>query len=128
MAHCAGPLLTPALCARRFQSVLDGLDDSNAAEYTRQVTDAHRLHVFDIVMQYRAIFSEADPVASRTLARGESGRAAPPPRATAARLLYSWAQHRVQLYVDTLELHLPRCATAGGSGWLYQVPHCFAAQ
>jgi hypothetical protein len=32
------------------------LDDTDSYEYVKHLTDVHRLHLFDIVMQYRAIF------------------------------------------------------------------------
>lgn len=32
------------------------LDDSDSYEYVKHLTDVHRLHLFDAVMQYRAIF------------------------------------------------------------------------
>lgn len=36
--------------------MLDELDGSDAAEYAKALVDAHRLHLFDVLMQYRAIF------------------------------------------------------------------------
>ena len=34
------------------------LDDSNAYDYLKRLTDVHRLQLFDVVMQYRAIFAD----------------------------------------------------------------------
>ena len=34
------------------------LDDGNAYEYLKRLTDLHRVHLFDVVMQYRAIFGD----------------------------------------------------------------------
>ena len=34
------------------------LDPGSAYEYLKRLTDVHRLHMFDVVMQYRAIFSD----------------------------------------------------------------------
>jgi len=34
------------------------LDDTNAYEYLKRLTDLHRVHLFDVVMQYRAIFGD----------------------------------------------------------------------
>ena len=34
------------------------LDDSHAYELLKRLTDVYRLHLFDVVMQYRAIFSD----------------------------------------------------------------------
>ena len=35
------------------------LDVSTAYEYLKRLTDVHRLQLFDVVMQYTAIFSDA---------------------------------------------------------------------
>ena len=34
------------------------LEPGSAYEYLKRLTDVHRLHMFDVVMQYRAIFSD----------------------------------------------------------------------
>lgn len=34
------------------------LDPGSAYEYLKRLTDVHRLHMFDVVMQFRAIFSD----------------------------------------------------------------------
>lgn len=39
--------------------LIDELDDSDSFEYVKQLTDVHRLHLFDAVMQYRALFFDA---------------------------------------------------------------------
>ena len=59
-----------------------GLDDSNAYDYLKRLTDVHRLQLFDVVMQFRAIF--ADDSSSREDATASDGGA-----------VYSWAEHRV---------------------------------
>jgi hypothetical protein len=84
--------------------MIAALDVSNPADYLRQLTDAYRLHLFDIVMQFRAIFADAagDGAASGT----DSGVAAKP----VSPVLFSWAQHRVQFYVDRMQELLPTCA------------------
>ena len=35
------------------------LDDSHAYDFLKRLTDVHRLQLFDVVMQYSAVFSEA---------------------------------------------------------------------
>jgi hypothetical protein len=35
------------------------LDDTDSYEFVKHLTDVHRLHLFDIVMQYRAIFFDS---------------------------------------------------------------------
>jgi Dor1-like family len=39
-----------------LSELLDELDTSAAYDYLKRLTDVHRLHLFDVVMQYRAIF------------------------------------------------------------------------
>lgn len=34
------------------------LDDTHPYEFLKRLTDVYRLHLFDVVMQYRAIFSD----------------------------------------------------------------------
>lgn len=58
------------------------LDTSNAYDYLKRLTDVHRLQLFDVVMQYRAIF--ADDTSSQEDSAGSDGGT-----------LYSWAEHRV---------------------------------
>ena len=56
--------------------------ESNAYEYLKRLTDVHRLQLFDVVMQYRAIFAD-DTSSQEDDAASEAGA------------LYSWAEHRV---------------------------------
>lgn len=58
------------------------MDESNAYDYLKRLTDVHRLQLFDVVMQYRAIF--ADDTSSQEEETGLNAGA-----------LYSWAEHRV---------------------------------
>lgn len=58
------------------------LEEGNAYDYLKKLTDVHRLQLFDVVMQYRAIF--ADDTSSQEDAATSDGGA-----------LYSWAEHRV---------------------------------
>lgn len=102
------------VCLRhRFAAVLSELDDSSTPDYIRSLTDAHRSHVFDIVMQFRAIFYDDDDAAAADGASPPSkpGAAAATPAAGAAPpVLCSWAQHRAHLYVERLDALLPMCA------------------
>jgi hypothetical protein len=89
----------------RLQSVVTGLDDSNVTHYLRQLTDTYRLHLFDIVMQYRAIFSHPEPAMPSAAPGGSKSE-----ETTSPRVLFSWAHHRIQFYVDRMEQLLPMCA------------------
>ena len=42
--------------------VIEYLEEQSAYDYLKRLTDIHRLHLFDVVMQYRAIFSDDNSV------------------------------------------------------------------
>ena len=90
-------------------SAVADLDDSNPYEYLKKLTDTHRVSLFDIVMQYRAIFSDdADADASSS--------------ETANALLYSWATHRISRYVDLVRATLPRVFEGAALASVFE--HC----
>ncbi|KAF8070905.1 COG8 [Scenedesmus sp. PABB004] len=86
-------------CREDWLSALIGeLDDSDSYEFAKQLTDVHRLHLFDVVMQYRAIFFDAAPAQQPDGGGGgvrEGG------------VLFTWVQHRVVRYVSALTAALP---------------------
>lgn len=46
-------------CREEYMAeVIEDLDEQSAYDYLKRLTDIHRLHLFDVVMQYRAIFSD----------------------------------------------------------------------
>ena len=90
----------PACAARRFLQCREAwlaelvaeLDERSVYDALKRLTDVHRLQLFDVVMQYRAIFADDAPladggsaigVASGGDSGGDSGA------------LFSWAEHRV---------------------------------
>lgn len=90
--------------------MLSELDDSNVPDYVRHLTDAHRSHMFDIVMQFRAIFYDGDAAdaadADRAPGQPPDAASAPP----VSPVLASWAHHRAVLYVERLDTLLATCA------------------
>mmetsp|Transcript_14649 Transcript_14649/g.36788 ORF Transcript_14649/g.36788 Transcript_14649/m.36788 type:complete len:614 (-) Transcript_14649:93-1934(-) len=80
--------------------MVSDLDTQNPYDYLKRLTDIHRLHLFDVVMQYKAIFSEDSPPP------GDSST-------SEAAILTSWAQHRVGLYLESLHAHLPLIKEGG---------------
>ena len=63
-------------------------------EYLSKFLDSQRVHLFDIVTQYRAIFVD-DTVAADEEGSDDGG------------LLYRWIHHRVSILLDTLAKQLP---------------------
>jgi hypothetical protein len=61
------------------------LDDSHPYEFLKRLTDVYRLHLFDVVMQYRAIFADDAP---------------PGGGASDGGILHVWAQRRVSAYLQ----------------------------
>ncbi|EFJ52509.1 component of oligomeric golgi complex 8 [Volvox carteri f. nagariensis] len=102
-----------------ISSLLSDLDDSDSYEYVKHLTDVHRLHLFDAVMQYRAIFFDTAPTASA--GAGVDPSAAPANLRETA-MLYSWVQHRVNLYLEQLRKHLP--AITEGGNLASVIEHC----
>ncbi|OUS45052.1 oligomeric Golgi complex subunit 8 [Ostreococcus tauri] len=75
-------------------NLVSDLDDGNSYEYLKRLTDVHRVSLFDVVMQYRAIFSDdAGPEANSNEVSGS--------------LLYSWATHRISKYFELIVATLP---------------------
>lgn len=73
--------------------IIDDLDQSNPYEYLKRMADCHRVHLFDVVNQYRAIFSDD------TSGHEEN---------TDGGLLYSWAMHRISSHLNVLHEVLPQ--------------------
>lgn len=51
--------------------MVEELDRTRAYDFLKRLTDCHRMHLFDVVMQYRAIF--ADDTSSVEAAEGADG-------------------------------------------------------
>ena len=63
----AEPELRRAFLQRReawIAGLAGELDDSHSYEFLKRLTDVYRLHLFDVVMQYRAIFADEAPAAA----------------------------------------------------------------
>ena len=73
--------------------IIDDLDQGNAYDYLKRLADCHRVHLFDVVTQYRAIFTDDT---SGNEERYDGG------------LLYSWAMHRITLHLTVLQTLLPK--------------------
>jgi hypothetical protein len=79
--------------------ILEDLDQKNAYEYLKGMINCHRMHLFDVVNQYRAIFSDDTSGSEENYDGG---------------LLFSWAMHQITSHLKTLKIMLPKI-TEGGS-------------
>ncbi|KAF7112629.1 hypothetical protein RHSIM_RhsimUnG0209800 [Rhododendron simsii] len=80
-------------------AILDDLDQRNAYEYLKGMVNCQRMHLFDVVNQYRAIFADDTSGSEENYEGG---------------LLFSWAMHQITTHLKTLKVMLPRI-TEGGS-------------
>ncbi|BDA46656.1 Conserved oligomeric Golgi complex subunit 8 [Coccomyxa sp. Obi] len=94
------------------------LDDTNVYEYVKRLTDVHRLQLFDVVMQFRAIFSD-DSSPQETVGGTSSGTST---ESRDGGAVYSWAQHRLVFYLETLAGVLPRIGEGGSLASVLE--HC----
>jgi len=86
------------VCGRRRAKLLARSNSSRVQ--LNKLTDTSRAHLFEIITQYRAIFtddsnnSEMDGV-------------------TDSNILHSWLTHKVSDYLETLERYLPKISDGG---------------
>ncbi|KAL2662440.1 hypothetical protein GLYMA_02G043400v4 [Glycine max] len=79
--------------------ILEDLDQANPYEYLKGMINCHRMHLFDVVNQYRAIFADDTSGSEENYDGG---------------LLFSWAMHQITSHLQTLKVMLPKI-TEGGS-------------
>ena len=90
------------------------LDADAAYDWAKRLTDTHRVHLFDCVMQYRAIF--ADDSSGADAASPEGG------------LVYAWATQRLRAYLAQLAAALPRLGEGAAlAGVLEHCSYCGAS-
>ena len=89
------PLRVQFLQARDawLQKVLDTIPTADAYTYITKVVEASRVHLFDIITQYKAVFSH---VTDASAADASSS------------LLTGWVMQRVSKFLRALDEHLPR--------------------
>lgn len=94
-----------------FQSSLLAKDmEESPYDYLKRITDSVRVHMFDIAMQYRAIFSE------------QTSRHSSPVASQADAPLFQWACMRIDWYIGQLRTHLPHIADS--ASFAYLLEHC----
>ncbi|WOK91333.1 hypothetical protein Cni_G00024 [Canna indica] len=93
-----------------LSGILDDLDQRNVYEYLKGMVNCHRMHLFDVVNQYRAIFNNDKSGSEENYDGG---------------LLFSWAMHQIKSHLTTLEAMLPKIAEGGSlSNILDQCMYC----
>jgi hypothetical protein len=114
-------------CARFLQcreewlaELVAELDERSVYDYLKRLTDVHRLQLFDVVMQYRAIFADDGPPADGAPGAGGGAGGAD------GGALYSWAEHRVcapRPPCPSGARALGAAASWGGCCCLFRRPH-----
>ncbi|XP_061819755.2 conserved oligomeric Golgi complex subunit 8 [Nerophis lumbriciformis] len=82
-----------------LRSVLDAIPDDDPYTHASKTVEACRVHLFDIITQYRAIFSDDD-----------NDEEPPPGRAAVneAAIFHGWVLQKVSDFLETLERDLQR--------------------
>jgi hypothetical protein len=91
--------------------LVDDLEEIESYEYLKRLTELYRLHVFDAIMMYRAVFFDS-PSSIEVKASIIKESAA----------LYSWVQHRLVLFELALKKHLPMIHEGGNLASVLE--HC----
>ncbi|XP_065055744.1 conserved oligomeric Golgi complex subunit 8-like [Rhopilema esculentum] len=81
-----------------FQSVLNAIPDKDAYYHITKIIEASRVHLFDIVTQYRAIFSDDDPIFIM-----EEERAV-----NYSNILHAWISRKITDFMSTLNKDMNR--------------------
>ncbi|CAH0386366.1 unnamed protein product [Bemisia tabaci] len=79
-----------------LQSLLSTIPTNDASHHLSKTIELSRIHLFNILTQFRAVFSYDDTSAKR-FSVFESG------------LFYSWINLKIQIFLDTLEEDLKLC-------------------
>ncbi len=110
--------LRAAFLARRgawLDALAAELEERPAHEFLKRLTDVHRLHLFDVLMQHRAVFGDDGAEGAEGSGGGDAA-------------LAGWAARRVGAYLAALRRHLAEVADGGAlASVLDHAMHCGAS-
>ncbi|XP_068177161.1 conserved oligomeric Golgi complex subunit 8 [Antennarius striatus] len=86
-----------------LSSILAAIPDDDAYFHVTKTIEACRVHLFDVITQYRAIFSDDDPLVPPPAA-AEGGQMA----VNEAAIFHGWVVQKVAEFLETLERDLQR--------------------
>ncbi|XP_039272740.2 conserved oligomeric Golgi complex subunit 8-like [Styela clava] len=90
-----------------LESILDAIPNDEAYTHVTRTIEACRIHLFDIVTQYRAIFSDETDLAYSFLPTQKGNdNLQDKPRDTS--VFHSWLVYRISIFLDTLEKDLAK--------------------
>ena len=129
LATCIADLDTPAPAARTSSSgdVTTG-GGGGSYEHAKRLTDVHRTHLFDCVMQFRAVFADTDTPAAPASGAWRDGTYVGELPVSGTALVHAWATYRVATFLDLLSTAVAGLAEAAAlAGVMEQCAYCGAS-
>ncbi|KAJ3065358.1 conserved oligomeric Golgi complex component, partial [Quaeritorhiza haematococci] len=94
-----------------FRKLLDDIKESDPLEYLKKYIELSREHFFDIITQYKAIFSDSQPIYLSLNELSTTFFDAPLPYATQS-ILSSYVTHTIENFINVLKDKVPKLPDA----------------
>eukprot|EP00038_Savillea_parva_P015134 m.13208 g.13208 ORF g.13208 m.13208 type:complete len:614 (-) comp3018_c0_seq1:27-1868(-) len=91
-----------------LQKTLLGISTADPYNYITKIVESNRVHLFDIITQYKAVFSSAIESKGGSGTPGGKGAGGSNANSGGGSLLSGWVLQRVADFLRILEEHLPR--------------------